>query len=92
LRLEIVGHADPRKRQSGTNEGLARHRAESVREAVHAWITASAPHWSRVPIDVRSDGARELARKCEAGDGAEARACHAFNRRVVVQIVTGPQP
>lgn len=89
-RLQIVGHADPRQRQKGTNEDLARQRANAVREAVLSWISTEAPQWSSMAITVRSEGAREQARKCEDLSPAENEACNAFNRRVVLQMTTAP--
>lgn len=89
-RLQIRGHADPRKRQSGTNEDLARERAEAVREAVRSWVKTEAPQWSSMTITVSSEGARAQARKCDGLDAAESEACNAFNRRVVLQLTTAP--
>lgn len=87
-RFEIVGHADPRKRQNGTNEELASKRAEAVRDMVEVWIQDNAPQWSKATIKFRSEGAREQARKCDAMTGAESEACNAFNRRVVLRLTT----
>lgn len=88
-RLDIVGHADPRKRVRGTNEALAQERASAVEREVRSWIEKNAPEWKALPISARSAGPREVARKCE-GEGEEAQACHAFNRRVVLQLLAGP--
>ena len=85
-RFEIVGHADPRRRQNGTNEELASKRAEAVRDMVEIWIRDNAPQWSKATIKFRSEGAREQARKCDAMTGAESEACNAFNRRVVLRL------
>jgi outer membrane protein OmpA-like peptidoglycan-associated protein len=90
FRLEIVGHADPRKRQSGTNEALAHQRADAVHAEVLSWVRAEAPEWLPLAITVRSEGAREQARKCEGLSPAESEACNAFNRRVVLQLSTAP--
>ncbi|MDR7299486.1 outer membrane protein OmpA-like peptidoglycan-associated protein [Pelomonas aquatica] len=90
-RFEIVGHADPRKRQNGTNEELASKRAEAVRDMVEVWVKDNAPQWSKATIRFRSEGAREQARKCDAMTGTESEACNAFNRRVVLRLTTvGP--
>ncbi|MFT7723156.1 MAG: hypothetical protein QM788_10035 [Roseateles sp.] len=92
VRMHIVGHADPRRRQNGTNEDLARERAEAVRDAVRSWLSAEAPQWSSMRLTVHSEGARAQARKCEGLGPAESEACHAFNRRVVLQMTTAPAP
>lgn len=88
-RLDIVGHADPRKRVRGTNEALAQERASAVEREVRSWIEKNAPEWKALSINARAEGPREIARKCE-GHGEEAQACHAFNRRVVLQLLSGP--
>jgi len=89
-RIEVVGHADPRRRLKGTNEELAMQRAETVKAAISAWINANAPEWKGAAIAARSEGSREQARKCSDGDGAESEACNAFNRRVVLRMVSAP--
>lgn len=89
-RIEVVGHADPRRRMNGTNEELAMQRAESVKAAVSAWINTDAPEWKAARIAPRSEGAREQARKCSDVDVAESEACNAFNRRVVLRVVSTP--
>jgi outer membrane protein OmpA-like peptidoglycan-associated protein len=88
--VQIVGHADPRKRQNGTNESLARERAEEVSKVVEAWVKAEAPQWAAMTIEVRSESARDQARDCKALSPDESEACHAFNRRVVLQLITAP--
>lgn len=88
-RIEVVGHADPRRRFKGTNEELAAQRAESVKAAVQAWIHADAPEWRAAVISARSEGAREQARKCDSDEAAENQACNAFNRRVVLRMISG---
>lgn len=89
-RIEIIGHADPRRRLNGTNEELAKQRAESVKAAVSAWIDANSPEWKEAAIAPRSEGSREQARKCTDSDAAESEACNAFNRRVVLRMISGP--
>lgn len=87
-RIEVVGHADPRRRFNGTNEELAAQRAESVKAAVQAWIHADAPEWRAAVVSTRSEGSREQARKCDSNDAAENQACNAFNRRVVIRMIS----
>ncbi len=90
VRLQITGHADPRKRQHGTNEDLAKIRAEAVRQVVQTWVSKEAPQWESLTITVSSEGARSQVRKCDGLDSAESEACNAFNRRVVLQLTTAP--
>lgn len=89
-RLAIVGHADPRARQVGTNEQLAYQRAKAVEKAVRSWLDQKAPEWASMDISIRSESAREQFRKCDIKNAAESEACNAFNRRVVLQLTSGP--
>lgn len=84
-RLNVIGHADPLGQAEG-NERLAWERAQTVREyLLRAGLVQSSKGAVRMSSEGR--GAREpLVRHCGLQATPEAIACHAPNRRVVLEI------
>jgi OOP family OmpA-OmpF porin len=79
-RLHIIGHADPIG-QPASNERLSMERAQTVRDYLYQ------SGLSNVQITSEGRGSREPAvTQCGWGASPEAIACHAPNRRVVIEI------
>ena len=79
-RLHIVGHADPLG-QPGPNARLATERAQTVQK----YLTQSGLNYARMTSEGRGD--REpVATQCGLVTTPQAIACHAPNRRVVIDI------
>ena len=83
-RVNVVGHADPLG-QVGPNERLAQDRAQTVRD----YLVQSGLGQGTSPVRISSEGrgAREpVVSHCGGVTTPQAIACHAPNRRVVIEI------
>jgi OmpA-OmpF porin, OOP family len=79
--LHVVGHADPIGR-ADVNERLSIKRAQTVRDHIQQ------SGWGNVQITSEGRGSREpVVTHCDTVPTPEAIACHAPNRRVVIDIV-----
>lgn len=80
-RLHIIGHADPIG-QPMSNERLSMERAQTVRDYLYQ------SGLNTIQITSEGRGSREPAvTQCGWGASPEAIACHAPNRRVVIEII-----
>ncbi len=80
-RLHVIGHADPIG-QPMSNERLSMERAQTVRDYLYQ------SGLNNIQITSEGRGSREPAvTQCGWGASPEAIACHAPNRRVVIEII-----
>lgn len=80
-RLHVIGHADPIG-QPASNDRLSMERAQTVRDYLYQ------SGLSNIQITSEGRGSREPAvTQCGWGASPEAIACHAPNRRVVIEII-----